>query len=603
MELKGTRAKVVCRYWMALLITCWSWHAVAASDSFAGVIEDAERIVLAMAEEEALVGGGFTLYYQGEVASRSFGSRSADGKDEFTPDTRTALHELAQPLTALAVLQLSERGLVDLDQSINHWFPAFAPWSPDESGYSPTVRQLLSHHSGLPAYFAPGSGRENHGLDTRQFAWEGLVNNSETMAFVAEPGSVYEYSYLGYSLLGSLVETVSGMDYQTYIRANILQPLGMNDTVLVADPDTVVDISPAFIEGETAPHRKFRDIPAAGLVSTLSDMGRLMGGFLEGDNLAGPGSREAMFSVQNARVPQDSNFEIGLGWFISPVTGGTFRNGGTVSHASTDGIARSYLLLYPARKFGVLIATNSRLSSVKLRDTSDRIMELMLGQDPGYAPQPWASHAATGAGMDHAELLEGTYSGPGGLFRIETTRKGLELDVPYLPFLDVKLLAREAGYFGVDIRLLGFLNVVGRFSQVRLLSDSLEGKVEILDGRKLINWYWRGTAAVTLTELPERPGNATLESWQESTGDYQSAANGGDYRLAYDEEHGVFTLGVRRRGFRLFQDPPDLYCPVSTEVMQTCGMGLVGNGTRNLLRKLGDGRILTAYGETLVLVE
>jgi CubicO group peptidase (beta-lactamase class C family) len=587
---------------MAVLLPAFHPIATAAPESLADVVREAEQTVLALAEEEELVGTGFAIYYQGQLITRAFGSSSADGQSAFSPDTPTALHELAQPFTALAVMQLAGKGLIDLDQPISHWFPDFRPWSAQYAGPGPTVRQLLSHHSGLPAYFAPGSGREGHGLDTEQFGWQALVNNSGTMTFVAEPGSVYEYSYLAYSLLGALVETVSGLDFQAYIGTNILEPLGMGNTSLAADPDTVEGVSPAFVDGALVPHRKFRDIPAAGLISSLADMGSFMAGMLHNDKLLDAASRQQMFAVQNAMVPQDGNFEIGLGWFVSPVTGGTFRNGETVSHASTDGVARSYLLLDPSRDVGVLLATNSRLSSVKLRDTTDRIMELLLQQDSGYRPEPWQPHDTIDAVAAENGQIAGIYSGPGGLFRISATRKGLELDVPYLPFLGVTLLPREDGFYGVDIRLLGFLNI-GRFSQVRLLSDSLEGKVSELDGRKLINWYWRGITAVTLTGLPVSFATEATSGWGDRTGDYRSDTSGGNYRLEYDDENGIFTFGIHRRGFRLFQEPPDIYCPVSPLVLETCGKGLVGNGTRNLLRILEDGRILSAYGEIFTAAE
>jgi CubicO group peptidase (beta-lactamase class C family) len=577
----------------------WAPALAAVPDPLADVIDAAEEIMQTLVKEEELVGAGFTLFFNGKLASRAYGSVTTDGSVPFTTDTPTALHELAQPLTALAVMQLVEQGEVELDQPLQQWYPAFNPWQ--EAAVAPqiTLRQLLSHHSGLPAYYAPGSGRADHTVDPDSLAWRSLVDNSSTMAYVTDPGRVYEYSYLGYSLLGAVVEKASGLDYGQYVGARILQPLEMDDTYLVVDPDEVMGVSPAFVDGRQAPHRKFRDVPAAGLVSSLEDMGRFMQGMLTDDSLLSAGLKQQMFAVQNAMIAEDGNFEIGLGYFISPVTGGTFLNGETASHASTDGIARAYMLLHPGMGFGVLLASNTRVSSVRLRDSADRIMEHMLTQEPGYRSQPWQAHADSPLTDSGTDGITGTYSGPGGLFTIATSRRGLQLDVPYLPFLGVELLPREADYFGVDIRLLGFLNL-GRFSQVRLLSESIEGKVTVIEGRKLIHWYWRGITAVSLTELPDDTAPAALARWQQKTGTYRAESNDAEYSLEYDREHQVFTLGRDTGGFRLFREPPDIYCARSPTVLETCGRGLVGNGTRNLLRILEDGTLLSAYGELLI---
>ena len=570
---------------------------IAAESRIAEVANLAEDIVLQLHDEEELVGTGFTVYYKGELASRSYGSISEDGSEPLTPITPNALHELAQPFTALAVMQLVARELVDPDLPFSNWFPQFIPWKQNPAWQDFTIRQLMAHHSGLPAYFAPGSGMEVHEPDLQAQPWNNLVSRSDEIALVAEPGTVYEYSYLGYSLLGSLIEKVSGLTYQEYIKTNILDPLGMAQTTFVADPSAVSGISPAFINDETVAHRIFRDLPGAGLVSTLDDMGQFMKGLLEAGRILDSGSLQQIFSVQNQGLPQDANFEIGLGFFVSPVTGGAFYNTRTASHASTDGVARSYLLLYPEKELGVLLTTNTRLSSVKLRDTTDRIMEQMLEQEPEGLPEPWQAHKESSLAEAESDRLKGTYSGPGGLFTVEESRKGLKLEVPYLPFLNVSLIPREEGYYGVDIRLLGFLNL-GRMSQVRQLSGSLEGKILDNDGRKLFFWYWRGVAAVTLTELPVPQDFTAINAWKARVGRYSSNLTSGEYTLEFIPENNIFTFGFDGGGFRLFRDPPEIYCAVTVSSLQTCGKGLVGTGSRNVVRAMAGGGIRDAMGVT-----
>ena len=586
------RSSLIFPIFLLLSLQQVSWAAEAGVTNLLPVLEEQVRLLM---DEEELVGAGFTVVYGNEVLSRSYGKASIEQNLDFTVSTPNALHELAQPFTAVAILQLVEQGRLDLDAPFTNYFPDFIPLGLGSSDQSFTIRQLLSHHSGLPAYYAPGSGFERFPADENEGAFRNLVHADGDIALVSEPGKVYEYSYLGYSLLGVLIEEVSGLSYQDYMQQHILQPLGMGNSAFVSDPNQIEDITLAYRGKDAAGHRRFRDVPGAGLVSTLQDMGLFMRALLDPDSmLISQDSRREIFSIQNHMVAEDGNFTIGLGFFISPVTGGAFRNLPSASHASTDGIARSYLLLFPQEGLGVLLTTNSRLGSVTLRDTADKMMTDLLMMARTYVADPYLPHAELTFDEERDAVVLGNYSGPGGIFRIDNRRNRLRMDVPYIPFLNVELLPREEGYYGVDIRFLGLFNL-GRMSQVRMLSESLEGKVEVVDGQKLFFWYWRGITAVTLTELPEHAPTA-LEVWRGRLGDYNSDLTGTTWELDFDRSTDTFTFAYDPGGIRLFREPPEIFCASSGEELQTCGRGLVGNGTRNRIRLLDGNRLVDAYG-------
>lgn len=558
-------------------------------DSIDGLITD-------LMDEARLQGVALGLIYNNDTRwNRAYGLASRTAQTELGITTPVALHELAQLFTAVAVMQLIEQGSVQLDAGLKDYLPDFSPYAEHVNDADITVRQLLSHHSGLPAYYAPGAGMGEYPLDEGTADYRQLPAQAAQIAFVTEPGSVYEYSYLGYSLLGLVVAAVSGESFEHYVETHILRPLGLSETTFVAEPDSVAGIAPAFIKREETPHTAFRDVPAAGLVSSLRDMSRFMQALLKPGEVLSDESTAALFAVQNAQVALDGNFEMGLGFFITPATGGAFRNEQSASHASTDGVARSYLLILPEHGMGVVMHTNTQLDSIRLRDTVDQIMEIMLEHSHAdFQPQRYTHHEEEALTQSRTETITGTYSGPIGYYHVEESRGRLKLDVPFVPFLNVDLLPRTEGYYGINIRLLGI--GLDSFDWIDLLTSSLEGKVIEHQGRRLIQWYWRGVAAVTLSEI-EAPDSTASASWRDRTGRYESVLSGREHRLELNDDTGHFTFEARRSGFSLFRRPPALYCARSSEHLHTCSLGLVGTGTRNMLRVMPDGRLLSAYGE------
>lgn len=556
-----------------------------------------DSLITTLMEEEGLHGVALGLVHDHDSRwNRVYGVASSVTRADFTIATPAALHELAQLFTAVAVMQLVERDSVELDAPLNRYVPDFSPHAEHIGEAEITVRQLLTHHSGLPAYYAPGAGMEDHYPLAEGVAdYRQLPAHDDRMAFVTGPGSVYEYSYLGYSLLGLLIESVSGETFEAYVQSHILQPLQLTETDFVVEPDTVEGIASAHVDRDEVPHTTFRDVPAAGLVSSIRDMSRFMQALLQPGEILSRESTEALFTAQNRDVILDGNFEIGLGFFITPATGGTFRNEQTASHASTDGVARSYLLMLPEHGMGVVMHTNTELNTIQLRDTVDRIMEAMLEHsDAEFQPQAYTPHDEVPFSQSRAQEIIGSYSGPIGFYHVETNGDKLKLDVP-VPFIGIDLLPRAEGFYGINIRLLGMIGL-SSFDWVDLLNSSLEGKLVEHEGRRLIQWYWRGVAAVTLSEI-EPPDPTPTESWQERTGRYESELTGAEYRLEVNDDTGHFTFERQRGGFTLFRRPPALYCARSADHLHTCSTGLVGTGTRNVLRPLPNGDLLSAYGE------
>ena len=161
-----------------------------------------------------------------------------------TEDTVFRIGSITKTFTAVAVMQLWEQGLIELDAPANDYLrgfqlmPAKASWRPA------TVRQLLTHTAGVPEWLHPsrmiksGWFAESFALDERVPTLAEYYQGGLRLA--AEPGTIWTYTDHGFATLGQIVEDVSGQPLHRYFRERIFEPLGMTDTDLLRSPTAYV---------------------------------------------------------------------------------------------------------------------------------------------------------------------------------------------------------------------------------------------------------------------------------------------------------------------------------------------------------------------------
>lgn len=169
-------------------------------------------------DERKLPGAVFHLERDGDVHEQAYGTLSYDDPAPVRRDTVFDAASLTKVLaTAPAVLMLAEEGKLDLDARLVDYFPECANGGKDAI----TVRQLLTHSSGLPS-----------GLPAKP-AWHGdaAAHVLACKAAVTHPpGTSFRYSDINYVLLGQLVQRASGMPLDVFVRTRLYEPLGMRDT-------------------------------------------------------------------------------------------------------------------------------------------------------------------------------------------------------------------------------------------------------------------------------------------------------------------------------------------------------------------------------------
>ncbi|MCP4604780.1 MAG: beta-lactamase family protein [Proteobacteria bacterium] len=182
----------------------------------------------ARAHLEKLIGTGelpgiqyAVLSKQGVVFEFNGGNRDVAGGLKVNADTTFLSSSSTKVITALAVLQLVDRGLVSLDDPLNRYFKGH-PY-----GNAVTVRQLIIHTAGVPNplpldWFHPVA--EHNAYDERAELARRLEKNPKLNS---TPGTKYNYSNLGYWLLSKVIEHAAKMPYCDYVRQQILEPLGI----------------------------------------------------------------------------------------------------------------------------------------------------------------------------------------------------------------------------------------------------------------------------------------------------------------------------------------------------------------------------------------
>jgi CubicO group peptidase (beta-lactamase class C family) len=254
---------------------------------------------------------------------------------------------ITKPITAVAVLQLWEKGLIDIDKDVRFYLPDFP-----EKKWKLTTRQLLNHTAGIRSYkdgeFHNKKYYSSVAEAVKVFAYDSLI---------FEPGTKYEYTSLGYSLLGLIIEKVTKQPFEKYLSKNIFDPAGMKYTML----DKQQEIVPNRVKGyQKNFERKIKNAPLAdlsiksaggGLLSTVEDILLFAKTLLDG-KLIKHSTFNAM--IKQTKLNNGSLVDYGLGIALD------FKNDSlkSISHTGGGTGFSTMLLIEPEQKLAVVHLVN-----------------------------------------------------------------------------------------------------------------------------------------------------------------------------------------------------------------------------------------------------
>ncbi len=178
-------------------------------------------------KRQHMPGFAYGVVLDGElVYSGSFGQANLGGKIPATTKSLFRIASMSKSFTALAILQLRDAGKLSLDDPVSKYLPEMKRltylWT---DAPEITIRHLMTHSAGFPED-NPWGDRQLADSDAELI---GLIAGG--VSFSNVPGVSYEYSNLGFALLGQIVQAVSGIEFQEYTKRHIFEPLGMNSTV------------------------------------------------------------------------------------------------------------------------------------------------------------------------------------------------------------------------------------------------------------------------------------------------------------------------------------------------------------------------------------
>ncbi|MBK9153962.1 MAG: beta-lactamase family protein [Chloracidobacterium sp.] len=273
-------------------------------------VDDYVRTVLA---ERHAPGIAVAVIKNGKVVKlRGYGLASVEFGVPVTTETVFEIGSVSKQMTAAAILLLVEDGKVSLDAPISTYIVNI----PD-AWKGVTVRHLLTHTSGVKSY----TGLDGFEL-WRRLKTEDFIHNLSSHPLEFTPGERNIYSNSGYTLLGHIIQTVSGKPYMQFMRERIFTPLGMTKTA-DRDPQFIIPNRAVGYEWSidrlTGRDGNLTDLMGAGsIVSTISDMVK-WDAALNGKNFLKPESRAEWWKQYIFTNGKPSVY--GFGWRISEIRG------------------------------------------------------------------------------------------------------------------------------------------------------------------------------------------------------------------------------------------------------------------------------------------
>ena len=285
--------------------------------------------------------------------AEGFGFANLEHKVPATKETAYRLASVTKPMTAIAILQLAEKGKLDLDDLVQKYVPTFP-----EKKWPVTIRQLLGHLGGISHYKEEPELHIKSHYDT-----EKSLSIFKDFPLVAEPGTKYNYTSYGYNLLGAVIEGASEISYGKYLKENIWGPTGMLNTHMDVAADIIPNRASGYqVDGTRLINCEFVDMSSrfasGGVLSSVEDMVTLCKALDEGELL---NSYSQVQMYKNMKLKEGLLSEYAMGWKVE------FKSGTwMVSHGGSQMGTSTILVRSPGDQFALAIFCNQYRASLIL---------------------------------------------------------------------------------------------------------------------------------------------------------------------------------------------------------------------------------------------
>lgn len=342
------------------------------------------------------------------VYQEGFGLADGPRNIATTAETVYQYWSITKIPTAIAILQLHEQGLLNIDDPVTDYLPFFEVEYPSANSEIITIRHLLNHSSGLSNNVPEIIGWIHYDGDPDWNQTDLIQEKIPDYAKLSfEPGSKAIYTNVGYMVLAAVIESASGQTYEQYVMEHIVEPLEMNQTGFDYTPSMIaveataahpsVDLQALMLSlvgvdtGRLVREKQdgvmwFNHVYSdqngpTGLIGSSTDLARfamayLNGGELNGQRILSEASVAMMTNeshITPGNSPDAAQFDEvlhGLGWFVVPT-----ENSFYLTHSGGGPGFSTNMQLYPDRNLGLVIMANGTYLD------RDRILDLAASLD------------------------------------------------------------------------------------------------------------------------------------------------------------------------------------------------------------------------------
>jgi len=396
--------------WIALLVLIvaaplFGQPSVDPAPKYAGAVKALEAFIDHEVEDKRLPALSIALVDDQKVVwARGFGFADRERKRPATADTVYRVGSVSKLFTDIAIMQLVEKGKLDLDQNVRFYIPDFRPLNQFDVNMS--LRMMMSHRAGLVR--EPPGGSYFH---DDEISLDKMVVSLWGVPLVHVPGTKTKYSNAAIATVGYLLAKIHNHPFDQVVRDDVLGPLGMKHSDFVPRPDLIKERADAVMwtyHGREFPAPTFElgMAPAGCMYSTVNDLARFLRVlFAEGKTPSGqilkPQTLQAMLTPQFAG--KDEPITFGIGFALGQLDGKKRAgHGGAVYGFSTN------LAFLPAEKLGVIVIASRDGAGPVVTRIADTALRQMLAARDGK-PLP-AIPTTTRPKPEEARQLGGRYA-------------------------------------------------------------------------------------------------------------------------------------------------------------------------------------------------
>ncbi len=388
-------------------------HQTAPPQEYVEVVEKLDRAIRLESKQKSLPGFAVVLVDDQEIVwAQAYGHRDLNGNIDNDLETVYKIGSVSKLFTDIAVMQLVERGEIDLDAPVSTYIPDFLP--NNATGKEITLRQLMSHRSGLIR-----EPRVGHYFDMEEPSLSATITSLNGTDLIYEPEAKVKYSNAGIAVVGYVLEKTQNRPFTDYLKEEIIVPMGLVSSAFTAEEKWLGKLA----EGEmwsydersfVAPNFELGMAPAGSMYATITDLGTFMK-FLFKDGEGENGrilASETLKQMWEPQFQQVGGRNFGIGFSLNERGGRkVVGHGGAIYGFATQ------LVAIPEEKLGVAVVATADGANTITNRIANYALDLMLAQEdnnelPNYQEltsvpeERWLELAGTYADEKGSVLIE-----------------------------------------------------------------------------------------------------------------------------------------------------------------------------------------------------